>query len=127
MGDISVPSGLKFCAQMMPIKLPWEAAVMATGNGGRLSILKFDCEINMPITVVKPLQSQVPFSSPVAAWLRTPGCIKVPLKARLVVSSVSFGSPTFSLASFVPHQKLLSKGCTLVLGMGLGVTAHSEA
>jgi hypothetical protein len=81
---------------MMPIKLPWEAAAMATGNGGRLSILKFDCEINMPITVVKPLQSQVPFSSLVAAWLRIQGCIKVSLKARLAVSSGSAGRPIFS-------------------------------
>lgn len=96
MGAISVPSGLEFCAQMTPIKLPWEAAAMATGNGGRLSILKFDCEINMPITVVNPLQGQVPSSSPVAMWLRIQGCIKASLKARFVVSSVPFGSPVFS-------------------------------
>lgn len=95
-GAISVPSGSKFCAQMTPIKLPREAAAMATGNGGRLSILKFDCEINMPITVVNPLQGQVPSPSPGATWLRSQGCSTVALKARFEVSSVSFGSPACS-------------------------------
>ena len=82
---------------------------MATGNGGRLSILKFDCEINMPITVVKPLQSQVPFSSLVAAWLRIQGCIKVSFKARLVVSSSPSGALYFLSDFFCLSSKAVVK------------------
>lgn len=69
----SVPPGSGSGPQLVEIKLAWKDAVTASVDGGRFCILKCDCEINKPVTVVKSLPFQSCLRSRVACC-----CIRWP-------------------------------------------------